>query len=117
MCMHHIMLPVRWPTKVIASCNDLEARRTWQLKCASTSSYMLSTPLQVVMELQSGSDAEAVDLSGDAGVVGRWLVQGSTDSPELLMDLKGVLFSATPVRSLLLGLVHMLKRGCSAHRP
>ena len=64
---------------------------------------MLSMPLQVIMELQSGSEAEAVDLSGDAGVVGRWLVQGSTDSPELLMDLKGVLFSATPVRSLLLG--------------
>ena len=66
---------------------------------------MLSTPLQVIMELQSGSDAEAVDLSGDAGVVGRCLVQGSTDSPELLMDLKGVLFSATPVRSLGLGLL------------
>ena len=46
-------------------------------------------PLQIIMELQSGSDAEAVDLSGDAGVVGRWLVQGSPDSPELLMDLKG----------------------------
>ena len=78
---------------------------------------MLGMPLQVIMELQSGSEAEAVDLSGDAGVVGRWLVQGSTDSPELLMDLKGVLFSATPVRSLLQGFVHIQNRGCPAHRP
>ena len=52
------------------------------------------------MELQCGSEAEAVDLSGDAGVVGRWLVQGDDDSPQLYMDLKGVLFSATTVRSL-----------------
>ena len=87
------------------------------MNCASALSYMLSMPLQVVMELQSGSEAEAVDLSGDAGVVGRWLVQGSTNSPELLMDLKGVLFSATPVCSLPLGLVHIINRGGSAHRP
>lgn len=50
------------------------------------------------MELQCGGEAEAVDLSGDAGVVGRWLVQGDEDSPQLCMDLKGVLFSATTVR-------------------
>ncbi len=51
------------------------------------------------MELQCGNEAEAVDLSGDAGVVGRWLVQGDDEHPELCMDLKGVLFSATAVRS------------------
>lgn len=51
------------------------------------------------MELQCGNEAEAVDLSGDAGVVGRWLVQGDDEHPELCMDLKGVLFSATTVRS------------------
>ncbi len=50
------------------------------------------------MELQCGGEAEAVDLSGDAGVVGRWLVQGDEDNPQLCMDLKGVLFSATTVR-------------------
>lgn len=56
-------------------------------------------PLQVVVELQCGSEAEAVDLSGDAGVVGRWLVQGDDkDKPQLCMDLKGVLFFATTVR-------------------
>ena len=55
--------------------------------------------MQVIMELQCGSEAEAVDLSGDAGVVGRWLVQGDDEHPELRMDLKGVLFSATTVRS------------------
>lgn len=50
------------------------------------------------MELQGGGEAEAVDLSGDAGVVGRWLVQGDEDNLQLCMDLKGVLFSATTVR-------------------
>ena len=54
--------------------------------------------LQVIMELQCDGEAEAVDLSGDAGVVGRWLVQGDEDHPQLCMDLKGVLFSATTVR-------------------
>ena len=54
--------------------------------------------LQIIMELQCGGEAEAVDLSGDAGVVGRWLVQGDEDNPQLCMDLKGVLFSATTVR-------------------
>ena len=88
-----------------ASCSKLGGRPTKDANCALGSSHMLSLPLQIIMELQSGNEAGAVDLSGDAGVVGRWLVQGSTDNPELLMDLKGVLFSATPVRSLFLGFV------------
>jgi hypothetical protein len=52
------------------------------------------------MELQCGNEIEAVDLSGDAGVVGRWLVQGDEEHPELSMDLKGVILSATMVRSV-----------------
>lgn len=52
------------------------------------------------MELQCGNDLEAVDLSGDAGVVGRWLVQGDEEHPKLCMDLKGVILSATMVRSV-----------------
>ena len=59
------------------------------------------------MELQCGNDLEAVDLSGDAGVVGRWLIQGDKEQPELCMDLKGVILSATMVRS-----VHSLRPPC-----
>lgn len=48
------------------------------------------------MELESGNDS-SVDLTGDAGVVGRWLVEGSEKNPELKMDLKGVVYAATTV--------------------
>ena len=53
--------------------------------------------LQFIVELEGGNDS-SVDLTGDAGVVGRWLVDGDDSNPELRMDLKGVVYAATIVR-------------------
>ncbi|CAL8468020.1 g7559 [Coccomyxa elongata] len=49
-----------------------------------------------IVELEGGNDS-SVDLAGDAGVVGRWLVEGDDKTPELKMDLKGVVYAATTV--------------------
>ena len=44
------------------------------------------------------SDTGATDLTGDAGAVGRFSVVGSGTGPqELLLDLKGVIYSASLV--------------------
>jgi hypothetical protein len=53
--------------------------------------------MQFIVELEGGNDS-SVDLTGDAGVVGRWLVEGDDSNPELRMDLKGVVYAATTVR-------------------
>ena len=52
--------------------------------------------MQFIVELEGGNDS-SVDLAGDAGVVGRWLVEGDDSNPELRMDLKGVVYAATTV--------------------
>ncbi len=52
--------------------------------------------MQFIVELEGGNDS-SVDLAGDAGVVGRWLVEGDDNTPELKMDLKGVVYAATTV--------------------
>lgn len=54
--------------------------------------------MQFIVELEGGNDS-SVDLTGDAGVVGRWLVEGDDSNPELRMDLKGVVYAATTVRA------------------
>jgi hypothetical protein len=51
------------------------------------------------VELETGNDS-STDLAGDAGVVGRWLVQQGAEAgaqPELQLDLKGVLYQASVV--------------------
>ena len=55
---------------------------------------------QFIVELEGGNDS-SMDLTGDAGVVGRWLVEGDDSNPELKMDLKGVVYAATTVSPLL----------------
>lgn len=55
--------------------------------------------MQFIVELEGGNDS-SVDLAGDAGVVGRWLVEGDAKNPELRMDLKGVVYAATTVSLL-----------------
>lgn len=52
--------------------------------------------VQFIVELEGGNDS-SVDLTGDAGVVGRWLVEGDNNAPELKMDMKGVMYAATTV--------------------
>lgn len=56
-------------------------------------------PEQFIVELEAGNDS-AMDLAGDAGVVGRWLVEGDDKDVLLKMDLKGVVYAATTVSSL-----------------
>ena len=64
------------------------------------------------MELEGG-EGSATDMAGDAGVVGRWLVQHSGGAqPQLQLDLKGVLYNATLVRP-----PAWLVAGCSAQPP
>ena len=57
------------------------------------------------MELETGNDS-STDLAGDAGVVGRWLVQQrqaeGNGAQALQLDLKGVLYQASVVSTLLL---------------
>lgn len=55
---------------------------------------------QVIVELEGG-EGSATDMAGDAGVVGRWLVQrgGGGAQPQLQLDLKGVLYNAALVGS------------------
>jgi hypothetical protein len=56
------------------------------------------TLTQVVVELEGGEGGPA-DMAGDAGVVGRWLVQGGGGAqPQLQLDLKGVLYNAALAR-------------------
>jgi hypothetical protein len=49
---------------------------------------------QFIVELETGND-NTTDLTGDAGVVGRWLVEGDEKEPLLKMDLKGIVYTAT----------------------
>ena len=53
---------------------------------------------QVIVELEGG-EGSATDMAGDAGVVGRWLVQPGAGGaqPQLQLDLKGVLYNASLV--------------------
>ncbi|KAK9835123.1 hypothetical protein WJX81_000027 [Elliptochloris bilobata] len=54
-------------------------------------------PTKVIVELEGG-EGGATDMAGDAGVVGRWLVQDSGGAqPQLQLDLKGVLYNASLV--------------------
>jgi hypothetical protein len=67
------------------------------------------TLTQVVVELEGGEGGPA-DMAGDAGVVGRWLVQGGGGAqPQLQLDLKGVLYNAALAR----GSPAMPGAGCS----
>eukprot|EP00887_Chlorella_sp_A99_P004893 scaffold4.g4893.t1 len=64
---------------------------------------------KLLVELEAGGDAHgATDLSGDSGAIGRLLVRGPAAEPELQLDLKGVLYTATVVPCpVTLAIVHM----------
>eukprot|EP00803_Ostreobium_quekettii_P008069 evm.model.scf_392.9 EVM.evm.TU.scf_392.9 scf_392:58316-60022(-) len=47
----------------------------------------------------TGGDGPATDLSGDVGVVGRWIVHGQPGNKGLKLDLKGIVYGATIVPS------------------
>lgn len=53
--------------------------------------------MQFIVELEPDPHG-STDLTGDAGVVGRWLVEGdATDGQELQLDLKGILYTVDMV--------------------
>lgn len=55
-------------------------------------------PAKLIVELEDGGDGGRTDLTGDAGVVGRVLVDASADGGGAVrLDLKGTLYAATLV--------------------
>lgn len=53
--------------------------------------------LQFIVELEPDPYG-STDLTGDAGVVGRWLVDGdAAGGQELRLDLKGILYTVSVV--------------------
>lgn len=55
--------------------------------------------MKMLIELESSPDDahHVTDLSGDSGAIGRMVIAGSKDEPQMQIDLKGVLYHATVV--------------------
>lgn len=55
--------------------------------------------IKMLVELESNADDEhgVTDLSGDSGAIGRLMMAGTKEEPQMQVDLKGVLYNATIV--------------------